>query len=657
MRLNSFYQNERTFSAFILGAIALFLTLTSSSLLKRLDNIYYDLGCYISYNKAPDDVVIVAIDQASLNVLGRWPWSREIHAALIDKLTQEQPKAVGIDIIFSEPELQNPLADEMLAQAIERNGRVVLPILLEQPQLGGVVKQSLPLPKLQAVSHLGSVHVPLEEDGIARGVHLWEGMGIADMPLFAQSILEVADILPATMPTKAPKQVVENKNKIVTLMPKRIQLQGPPGHFKVASYIDVIRGNYPSGFFNNKIVLVGATAVGTGDFLPTSASALLQPMPGVEFHANVIETMRQGKLVSTAPIWLSSIVSILFATIPLLWMPRMRPLHSLFVNSTYFVAVMACLIALPYLFNLWIPVAGGVIAFVFAYPVWSWRKLDAAQRHLDGELKALHADLALLGVDVEDMQVESGADVLQTRITKVQSAANYLRDLQQNRNDTLSFISHDIRAPLGSALLLLNEVEPTKYTERLSKMLGQAHEMADNFLQASSAEMAHASKFQLLDIVSLTQEVTDDAYERARNKRIKINTVLPVDELLVNGDFGLLQRAVMNLLSNAIKYAPENSQVEVQVAQKNHEAIIKITDHGPGIPQERLDRLFKRFSRVEGKLQQANGTGLGLYFVDITIKKHRGEISAESVLGQYTTFTIRLPLGDVSAENNGNGEA
>ena len=79
--------------------------------------------------------------------------------------------------------------------------------------------------------------------------------------------------------------------------------------------------------------------------------------------------------------------------------------------------------------------------------------------------------------------------------------------------------------------------------------------------------------------------------------------------------------------------------------------MLKITDEGLGIAPEKINKLFKRFSRVEGENQAPEGGGLGLYFVEVTVKKHYGNVAVESVLGKYTTFSITLPLESVSKED------
>ena len=187
--------SDRFFTAIILTLMASMLAY--SGFFGRLDNLHYDLSRYLTFKPAPADIVIVAIDEASLNSIGRWPWSRIVHADLINKLKQEQAKVIGLDIIFSEPELTNPEADLILAKAIEQAGNVVLPVFFEEPYRGSPVRQSIPMESFAVhAAALGRVHVPLDADGIARSIYLWEGLGSANMQHFSQAVLQVAKQLP-----------------------------------------------------------------------------------------------------------------------------------------------------------------------------------------------------------------------------------------------------------------------------------------------------------------------------------------------------------------------------------------------------------------------------------------------------------------------------
>ena len=105
--------------------------------------------------------------------------------------------------------------------------------------------------------------------------------------------------------------------------------------------------------------------------------------------------------------------------------------------------------------------------------------------------------------------------------------------------------------------------------------------------------------------------IRDSVYGVAQAQNIKVEINAIDESLWVKGDFGLLQRAILNLLSNAVKYSPEQSTVNVQLKKVDQTAILQIADTGHGIPPEKLAKLFKRFSRVEGEYQLPVGTGLG----------------------------------------------
>lgn len=664
--------SDRIFTAFILALIA--GSLAYSGALVRFDNLYFDLGRYLSFKPAPADTVIVAVDEASLKSIGRWPWPRAVHSVLVNKLSGQKAKVIGLDIIFAEPDVLHPESDLALQNAITQAGNVVLPVLLEVPFAGAPAKQSLPLPLLASnAAALGRVHVPLDADGFARSIYLDEGLAfpnttvikpngfaVQDKKLngflwahFAEAILQVANELPSNYQhlssTKYSPQVTFSNDYSLIMRDRlrKVTFIGPPNHFKRISYEKVLSGDYPKDFFKDKIVLVGATAVGMGDVLPTAVSALSAPMTGVEFHANVLEAMRNNQLIIETPLWLTILVCIGLAVLPLFWLQKLSPLKSLVTITGYYFFVILLVLALPSFINLWVPPSGALVAILLAYPIWSWRKLESAQTYLDIELQNLRDDLTLIGVDQAYLESNTHEDPLQARISKVKRTAEHLRDLHRDRSDTLAFISHDIRAPLGSAMMLMNEVEKNKYSDRVSQMLSRAHAMAENFLQISRAETANAKQFQEVDFVSLVLQVLDDTYVTAKQKNIKFQTSYSPDIIWIKADFGLLQRAVANVLLNAVKYSPENAMITVGLSQadskQNKLAILKITDNGPGIPTDKIPKLFKRFSRADGEHQASDGTGLGLYFVDVAIKKHQGSVMVESVMNEYTTLIIQIP--------------
>jgi signal transduction histidine kinase len=285
-----------------------------------------------------------------------------------------------------------------------------------------------------------------------------------------------------------------------------------------------------------------------------------------------------------------------------------------------------------------------LVAILLAYPIWNWRKLDSAQGFLDIELQGLRDELASLGMEQEDTIVDLHEDPLQARLLKVKLTAKHLRELHRGRSDTLAFISHDIRAPLGAAMMLLDQFEVNKYSERMKRMLGRAYSMSESFLQASRAEMANVNKFHGMDMVGVVQQAVDDVYEMAVAKQLKLETYYPEESLWVRGDFGLLLRAVSNILLNAVNYSPTGAAITVLLERDNQFLTLKIKDQGPGIPASKVSKIFKRFSRADAEHQSREGSGLGLYFVNVTIKKHHGTVAVQSKLGHGAMFVVTLPL-------------
>lgn len=635
--------SDRTSAALILLASSLLVSLSGG--LGRVDNILYDFGQKLQNHTGPQDLVIVAIDEESLSRLGRWPWSRHLHAGLIDRLNNDGARVIGMDLIFAEPDAVDPAADIALDNAIQRAGNVVLPVLLENNRVNGQMIETLPLPQLaEHAAAMGRVHVELDEDGIARSVFLLEGVGTPAWPLFAQAVLSAGHVDSPVQTASLPNASQHSPHPFALSREdqRRITFLGPPGYVQSLSYAQVLKGEFPKGLFKDKIVLVGATAAGMGDQLPTPVSGLRQPMSGVEFHANVLESIRQGRLITPLADWVTVMMNALLALAPILWLPRLRPLHGLLASGLWFMGVTGLAMLLPQLAGIWLAPSAALVAIVLAYPVWSWRKLESAGRFLDQQLRRLHQDAAWVERRASGSREQKSEDPLQSRIEQVQAASIRLAQLQEHRRETLAFISHDIRAPLASALMHLEENNGAS-TDQLRGPLQHAFKLAEDFLHTSRAEMADARDFRELDLASVLHQALDDAYASAKKKSVALVRDIPSEPVWLDGDFGLLHRAVLNLVLNAIKFSPPDASVTLALDTSESDVVITVTDHGCGIPFEQQEKLFQRFSRSENTDNINEGVGLGLYFVRTVVEKHGGSVKVECEIGSHTTFTMRLP--------------
>jgi adenylate cyclase len=247
--------------SFILS-LFLYAGFFSNIQLKLSDNLY-------GGKKPLDAIVLVAIDDKSLQEIGRWPWNRETFAKAIEQLSEA--KVIGMDVAFFET--SDTEQDNMLGEAM-RKTNVVIPIeyvsfAREDEKIIG--KRMLkPIEALHDVK-TGYVNIVTDTDGVTRAVN----MDISgDHENFAYSIYK------------------EYWKKEIDYKPSRflVNFVGQPGSFKTYSITDVANSRIESSEFKNKLVLIGSTSPDMHDdyFVPTSKG---KAMPGVEIHANTIQTL------------------------------------------------------------------------------------------------------------------------------------------------------------------------------------------------------------------------------------------------------------------------------------------------------------------------------------------------------------------------------
>ncbi|MEM7250133.1 MAG: CHASE2 domain-containing protein [Pseudomonadota bacterium] len=363
--------------------------------LSRWDLVVYDAELRLLAGDPPSDVVIVSIDEQSLSQVGRWPWSRDVHAKLITRLSGAGAKAIGFDILFAEPNERDPVGDAELGAAIA-TAPVILPVAVEAPEAGELMVEIPPFPALAEVAAgLAHVHVELDADGIARGVYLRAGIGNPYWPNFGLALYEIArgerlDSLPGIRSKAPPPRSAPSKNWVRdhrVLIP----FVGPPGSFARLSYADALAGNFPDGFLRDKVVLIGMTAAGL-DQIPTPVSGHASFMPGVEFNANVFHALRENSTISPMHRALHYALSIALVIITLLIYPRSRPLMA--VVMSFSLAMVAVLVSALVLVTTktWFPPLAAVLGIIASYPLWSWRRLDSALNYLRDELERLRKE-------------------------------------------------------------------------------------------------------------------------------------------------------------------------------------------------------------------------------------------------------------------------
>jgi len=419
--------------------------------LGRIDQTLYDRSLDIYRFIEPADqiaatspIVIVAIDDASVAVLGRWPWRRALHAALIDRLSEA--KAVGIDIIFSEPEQQYPDDDRHLGEALARHGRVVLPYVSTGVAHGPPALR--PVAQLeQSASAMGFINLHADPDGVVRALpSIMQGH-------FALALAHI--INPA---------LKESDTQDMRLIP----FLGSSHAFQIVSYLDVLRGDVPPAFFRNRLVLLGTYATALGDFYPTPLSHQDGAMPGVEILANMVQAYLDDSWIRPLPTWLRVMTGMTLTLLFCIMLLRLSPRNALLAGFGLGIAVF---LAVPMLLMLgyWLPPTAIFVVLILAYPLWSWRRQEAALRFFDQEISRLKREpsplperffatdpLLTAKADSQLLAADVLGDVLQTRIDTFQDALDRLRILRQTLADSLDGAPDPIMVchPDGTILLV-----------------------------------------------------------------------------------------------------------------------------------------------------------------------------------------------------------
>ena len=289
------------------GAVALALVaglalIQRAGWLQAEDGLFYDFFLRHLAIAISPEIEVIEIDQRSLEALGRWPWRRETHARLLERLGS-LPTAIGVDINFAEPDREHPADDRRLVAAVAGSGKVVLPVVLEQRTSSGPLKETLPMrPLALAAAALGHVEVELGDDGIARAIYLLAGLDTPRWPTFGLAMMQVAGLWSPGEPlpgTRAQVRVsrghwVRDHRLLVPLPKERASFP----HF---SYVDVLRGDVPATRFAGKYVLIGAVASGMGDTLPTPISVRSRPTSGLHYSASVLNGLLTGQMIRETP--------------------------------------------------------------------------------------------------------------------------------------------------------------------------------------------------------------------------------------------------------------------------------------------------------------------------------------------------------------------
>jgi signal transduction histidine kinase len=279
------------------------------------------------------------------------------------------------------------------------------------------------------------------------------------------------------------------------------------------------------------------------------------------------------------------------------------------------------------------------------------------RRHTLQRLRALMTNMSLFSLGRQDLVPVGGDDELAELDGKFRQMAEARDESESMRRSMYAMVSHDLRSPLTSTSLTLSfllDSDTTQLPDNLSRKLQTINSEVNRLFRLSSSfldmEKLEEGQFQLelteIDATSLLKQALDAIAGQSNAKKVLIETRIEPPELLLKCDVDRTIQVLVNLLSNAVKYTPAQSTITVAVKTVCHEGSLpmirfSITDQGKGISADNMDRLFTKYSQLEGSM--AGGSGLGLFICKQLVEAHGGRVGADNVGDSGSCFWFELP--------------
>jgi PAS domain S-box-containing protein len=243
-----------------------------------------------------------------------------------------------------------------------------------------------------------------------------------------------------------------------------------------------------------------------------------------------------------------------------------------------------------------------------------------------------------------------GAVLTFTDITEIRDKEAALRRAVRQREDVVSIVSHDLRNPLGVALaaadllldLPLDEQQRRRQAEIIRRSGKRMQRLIDDLLDVARIEAgALVVRPSQEELGPILVEACDLFQEQAEARSISLSAGACGNEVRARVDRDRILQALANLLDNAVRLTPEGGQVSVSATNEADRVLVSVTDTGPGIAADEIERLFDRFA--QGGDHAGGAAGLGLSIVRGVTAAHGGEVLVASEPGQGSVFTLRLP--------------
>ncbi|MCF6202287.1 MAG: EAL domain-containing protein [Methylococcaceae bacterium] len=513
--------------------VGLSIFLHQSKVLQQWDNLIYDFESSLIKVPVDDNIVIVAIDDNSLQKLGRWPWSRAVHARFLDQLTKTDVAAIGFDILFMEPDLLKPNDDKQLLEAIKRNGRVVLPVLTNIEE--DSIVNTKTLEHIMDAAILSHVNMVFDDQGVIRQFDLNIMLNNGEMlPSMAIALYRktVGD-------SKALK--FEKENRIF------VAFSNPPGQFQVVSYADVLLDAKVRQRLKGKVVLVGVTAPGLGASLATPGARESRLMSGVEFHANALNVLYTEAVI--VPLkwpgyWL---ISLLLIVIPVLTYRLCKLGMTLVLTLGFLVLTCISSFLLLSVFQLWFAPLSTLLCLILSYPLWSLRKLKQLNLSLFKEHENASAILKAIEESVIVTNKKGEVEYMNPAAEKMFACT--LSEVKSSPfSELYDIIEQDEQTFVGSKALANNDKETSVEVQLIKNRYDEEYAVRfSSQLVYEESGLLDGTVFALSDLTEINNISRQNAFTAAHDAL----TGLPNRSLLQ----GLMEQAIKNATRESMGFA------------------------------------------------------------------------------------------------------
>ena len=615
-------------------------------------------------------IVIVDIDERSLAALGQWPWRRDRIGQLVERLRASGARVVALDLVLSEPDREQAPAgggDGALANVLQ-GGRTVLGYAFTfdratraaEPASGSAdptacAAQPLPvavvepsgsnggwpmfnatgtvcsLPDLIAASdRSGFLNATPDTDGILRRVPLVIQMRGRVYPSLglAASLTLLDDRAAEVRAINANAASLTLGNRAVPLDGRSnllLRFRGGQRTFPFISAADVLSGRIADGAFRDKLVFVGATALGAQELVATPHDPRFI---GVEVQATVADNLLQGDFVR-------------------------RPAEAPLMEGGVALGA-AALVALAVV--RYGAAAGGLTAVACVAVFWTaaWWLLARWGVLLSPVLPTASVTFAGIGMAMADMARsarDASADLVRAR-ADVDAAASahseFLRTVLRELRTPLSAIQGYARMISRGALADDRKAQALAAVERHAA--AQTRVIDDLFEASRAATGRIRLTRQDVDLAEVLRAAADALAPAREARRIVLLIDADPDLGPVAGDAERLQQVAWHLLSNAVKFTPVGGRIDVSLSRDGNQAQLVVRDTGTGITTALLPHVFTARTAAADAGGGAHGLGLGLPLVRQLVELHGGTVAVESSgAGRGATFIVRLPLASEAA--------